>query len=121
MKRSWIVLAVALTIGAHGTAWASWVDYGGRIKSMMLYSHTDIVLVELDPPPTIAGLPAGCSTSYFAIDGAIPAERRQQMLSTLLTADALQGGINLTNDGTCVSFPGGGAFPKIVRVRYWTP
>ena len=49
MKRSWIVLAVALTIGAHGTAWASWVDYGGRIKSMMLYSHTDIVLVELDP------------------------------------------------------------------------
>ena len=43
------------------------------------------------------------------------------MLSTLLTADALQGGINLTNDGTCVSFHGSGAFPKIVRVRYWSP
>lgn len=56
----------------------------GVVTSVLTYTGNDRILIKLDKMPEHPS----CNASFFAVDGSLPAERRQQILARLLTAFA---------------------------------
>lgn len=96
--------------------WAGWLNTSGKVVNMNFYFKTDTVLVKLDKP----GVSNDCSSlEYFAIDGGMPAERRQQMISALLSAKAMGQPVTIAYNEVddCVAYDANPkAYRRIVRV-----
>ena len=102
------LLFLTATINVH----AIWIDATGKVRTIMVYAHTDTVLLTLDNSSAPV---SACSNSHtFAIDGALPPERRKQMLSVLLTAKATGNTLTLKYNDVdgCVNW---GASPNVYR------
>ena len=80
---------------------ASLADYNANITSKVtlvaVYADIDDIYVRIENQPTSH---PGCNPSYFVIDGAIPLQRRQMLLSRLMAAKATQESVNIGYDGT---------------------
>lgn len=97
---------------------AAWIGSVGKVQRVDAYASTDIVLVTLDNQPT-GPIPPGCtSTSVFAINGAMPAERRQMLVSQLLSAQGrgVSVAIYWDNAGSCVAYSTSTIVPAIQRI-----
>lgn len=110
-----IFLAIAILV-MPSTANAAWLTAAGRVLSVSFYPHTDTVLLKLES----AGGAAGCAdASVFAIDGSISADRRKQLVASLLSAQA-RGGIvtaSYSDSGGCIGWDGAAnVFRSVTRV-----
>lgn len=84
---------------------AAWFVTVGKVVGVYTYASTDTVFVTLNNQPS-GPLPPGCtSTVYFAINGALPAERRQAMMAQVLSAQASNADVHISWDeaGSCVT------------------
>lgn len=82
---------------------AAWLSTSGTILNINFYAATDTVLVLLSS----YGADTGCTNkTTFAIDGSLPTERRQQMVSALLSAEASGSTVNVyyEDSGGCVAW-----------------
>ncbi len=112
------LLVFASSMAAIGQAQAGWTEVTGKVLMVTSYDHTSTVLVTLENQPT-GPLPTGCRIDAFAIDGALSADRRQQMLSMLLSAQMANRNVDVSwdNAGNCVAYSTGNNFVRLVRIR----
>lgn len=111
------VLSVA-TMSFSGTGSAAWIGTVGKVHRIDGYAGSDTILVTLDNQPT-GPVPPGCtSTSVFAINGALPAERRQLLLSQLFSAQGRGASVAIYwgDSGSCVSYSSTTIVPAIQRI-----
>lgn len=113
-----ITMALIVLCGTTLPAEAAWFNYSGKVDKISVYGERDTVLVKLVPHPNLEGLPAGCTGDFFALSASWPVERRQQMLSVLLSAQASGRTVTIAYDdaAACASFSANVNFPAIVRV-----
>ena len=69
----------------------------GEIQSVYVYTDADHIYILLKNQPT--SHPA-CNPNYFVIPATVPHERRQMLLSRLLTAFATKEAVNIGYDAT---------------------
>ena len=110
-----LLLLLLVTVNAN----AAWIGVTGKVTTILLYDSTDSILVVLDSPGTVV---AECSNNQtFAINGTLPADRRNQMLSALMMAKASGQSVTIMfNDvGGCVSRgASSNVYRKIERVGF---
>jgi hypothetical protein len=110
-----LLLLLLVTVNAN----AAWIGVTGKVTTILLYDSTDSILVVLDSSGAAV---AECSNNQtFAINGALPADRRNQMLSALMTAKASGQSVTIMfNDvGGCVSWgASSNVYRKIERVGF---
>ncbi|MEM9287309.1 MAG: hypothetical protein AAGA36_03140 [Pseudomonadota bacterium] len=116
-----LIYSLCLSVLSLSTAshtHAAWRGVTGKISGITTYNNRDIVLVSLQNQPT-GPAPSDCAISAFAIDGNVTAERRQQMLSLLLSAQMAGRDIGITweDAGSCVVFNSTTKFVQIVRIN----
>ncbi len=112
LKITLVVFLYLVSDALFNPAHAVWINVTGRVDMVSLYTTTDTIVVRLSESGSQV---AACSnTTEFAIDGAIPENRRQQLLSVLLTAKASDSEVTIAyNDtGGCVAW---GADPNVYR------
>ena len=84
--------------------WSVHAEYNanmqGVVTEVLTYTHGDQIYFKLDNQPSTH---PRCETDFFSIDASIPAERRHQLLSRLLTAYATGKRVNIgyDNKGNC--------------------
>ena len=115
VKLALILLFLLVTVNVN----AVWIGVTGKVTTILLYDSTDSILVIMDSPGTAV---AECSnTQTFAINGSLPADRRNQMLSALMMAKASGQSVTIMfNDvGGCVSWGStSNVYRKIERVGF---
>lgn len=97
----------------------AWHTTSGTVKNIYAYANTDTVLVELSTHG--AAVPECSNTKMFAINGAHPESRRNQMLTLLLTAKATGTRLSVAynTSGGCVPYGGNNsAYREILRIIY---
>lgn len=72
----------------------------GVLKGVFVYTHGDYIYFHLENQPASH---EGCDASYFVIPSEVPSERRQMLLSRLMTAYATKENLNIgyDNKGAC--------------------
>lgn len=111
--KSYLGSAVIGMLGSFAVmpAHAAWVEVAGTIQGITTYAHTNTVLVAL----SASGSAGTCAdASIFALDGALPEERRKQLLVMLVSGQARGAVVTLTYDnaGGCVTWD---ATPNVFR------
>lgn len=100
--KTFVIFLMALTLCAFtGQASAKYnANMQGIVKNVLVYTDGDYILFRLENQPS--SHPA-CKTAYFTISAAIPHERRQMLLSRLLSAYAMKEKVNIGYDkeGDC--------------------
>ena len=103
MRRS-PLLPLAAILGLVSMNAQAWIIATGTVEQIYVYAGTDTILLKL----SVAGPPsAACSdAAVFAIDGALPADRRQQLLATVMSAQARQAQVSVAYDNVagCVNW-----------------
>lgn len=95
-----------------GTSHAAWFQANGKVIQVLVYSNTDTVLLKLDTGGTPT---SGCAdATMFAVDGAVSADRRKQLVSILLAAQARDATVSVSylDVGGCIPWDGS---PNIYR------
>lgn len=69
----------------------------GEVKGVYVYTDADHIYIVLKNQPTSHPV---CKPNYFVIPASVPAERRQMLLSRLLTAYASKEVVNIGYDAT---------------------
>jgi len=77
-------------------------NISGVLAGVYVYTNGDYIYLKLKNQPTEH---PSCKPTYFVIDGSVPYERRQMLLSRLLTAYATKEKVNLGYDkeGDCAN------------------
>lgn len=83
-------------------------NMSGVLTGVYVYADGDYIYLRLNNQPT--SHPA-CNPSYFVIAADVPQQRKQMMLSRLLTSYALKESINIGYDST------GGCADGYIRVH----
>lgn len=80
---------------------AAWVTVHSKIDKIITYADRDYILLTIED--TSFTIPEPCNTRTFAISPNVPDNRRNQVLSTLLAAQAQKVDVSLTfSDSDCV-------------------
>ncbi|MEM1052993.1 MAG: hypothetical protein AAGI28_12960 [Pseudomonadota bacterium] len=118
MRIEFLTAAMCLvsSVFSAAPAFSDWKAATGKVDVMNMYDHTSTVLVALDTQPTGPVAP-GCLISSFAIDGALPADRRQQLISLLVSAKLADRAVTIAWDdlGSCVPYFSS-QYARIVRI-----
>lgn len=69
----------------------------GEIQGVYVYTDADYIYIKLKNQPTSH---PSCQPSFFVIPASVPYERRQMLLSRLLTAYASKETVNIGYDAT---------------------
>ena len=100
-------------------AFAVWINATGKIEKLHVYQHTGVILVTLD---TDGADVTDCSNKRtFAISSSVTHERRQIMLSVLMSAEARGKPVTLAyNDvGGCEPWDANASvYRKITRISF---
>jgi hypothetical protein len=106
-----------LLIMASKSVLAGWNNTSGTVSSINNYAHTDTVLIKLS---SLGEDVEACGNKdTFAIDGALPESRRNQIYSALLAAKASGKSVTLAYDdtGNCIAYGSNpSAYRGIVRI-----
>jgi len=70
-------------------------NMSGKVSAIMVYAEGDYIYIKLENQPTSHPT---CNPSYFVVPGSIPYERRQMIMSRLMTAKVTKEIINLGFD-----------------------
>ncbi|WP_104401524.1 hypothetical protein [Vibrio penaeicida] len=100
-KWIFIVLQSVLLIFASGTAFANYnSNMTGVLKGVFVYTDGDYIYLTLENQPKSHPT---CKPNYFVIPDTVPSDRRQMLLSRLLTAYASKETVNIGFDarGDC--------------------
>ncbi len=95
-----VILPLVLSLFSH-SVFAEYNDnMSGKVASVLTYTDSDYIYFTLDNQPTSH---SACNPAFFVIEETIPYERRQILLSRLLTAYAKQESLNIgfDNAGNC--------------------
>ncbi len=95
------VLIVSLTFLIPVSASAAYnSNIRGVLQGVYVYSDGDYIYFRFEQQPTSH---PGCNPYYFVIHGSVPENRRNTMLSRLLTAYAMKENVNIGYDaqGDC--------------------
>ena len=100
MKKTAIFIFTIAILYSQSTVAVYNANMVGVVTDVLTYTHSDLIFFRLSNQPTTH---PECSTDYFSIDASVPSERRQQILSRLLTAYATGKEINIgfDNAGDC--------------------
>ena len=112
------LLYAFIFMGLSATSLASWLDTSGKIVSIVIYPHTETILVSLDSSGV--DVSACSSKSNFAISADISLEARTRMYSMLLAAQASGRNvvISYSDVGNCEPWGANtNAYRKITRLR----
>jgi hypothetical protein len=99
MKKSLLIGFVL--IGVTNLSYAEYnANMTGVVKDVLTYTDEDKIFFRLENQPSSH---PQCNPDFFSIDASIPADRRQAVLSRLLTALATGEPINIgfDKDGQC--------------------
>jgi hypothetical protein len=117
MKVKLVLISLFLLITVNANS--AWIGVTAKVETILLYDSSDSILVILDSPGAAV---AECSNNQtFAINGTLPADRRNQMLSALMMAKASGQSVTIMfNDvGGCVSWgASSNVYRKIERVGF---
>ncbi|MBL4800725.1 MAG: hypothetical protein JKY45_02455 [Emcibacter sp.] len=117
ITKSMLVAALCTVFGALA-AHAGWVHFpAAKVVRVSTYVYYDHIIFSLENSPTVR--PDSCPTAGdFAIDPAVPAEQRQQMLSVLLTAKMTGTPLYVSYEGSasCIDFSGTPSYLKVYRI-----
>ena len=106
ITKSMLVAALYTTFGTL-VASAGWVNYEGKIQYISTYTQTDHIIFFME-----GSVPYSHCTiaNTFAISPTVALDRRQQMLSVLMTAQATNRTVTIAFDDTgCVPWTSGTA------------
>ena len=95
---------------------AAWTNTSGKVTLVSTYTTTEHILFTLDNNNIT--VPENCTTSTFAIEPHISADKRSQLLSVLLAAQASGKTVNIAYDDTlCTPWTSGSTqYLKVYRI-----
>ena len=99
MKFLWLAGLLLISTVAH----AAWITSSGHVLQVFVYPNTDSVLFKLDT----TGTATGCAdATLFAVDGAVTADRRKQLVAALMSAQARDATVSVAyaDSGGCIGW-----------------
>lgn len=102
MKKITTFIITLFTILSFNAGAAYNANMIGVLKSVMVYTEGSYIYLILDNQPKSHPT---CKPNYFVISDSVPQERRQMLLSRLLSAYAMKEKVNIGYDsqGDCVN------------------
>jgi len=95
-----ILLVMGIAVCSYGANAHYNANMKGVIENVLVYTDGDYVYIQLKNQPTTHPT---CRPNYFVIDASLPHERRQMLLTRLMTAYTTKENVNIGYDaeGDC--------------------
>lgn len=116
MKKILSAIVIAILI-SPAMSQAAWVTVHSKIDKIITYADRDYILITIED--TSFTIPEPCNTRTIAISPNVPENRRNQILSTLLSAQAQKAEVSLTfSDSSCVAWTSGDTqYLKLIKIK----